>query len=260
MIFVLNIKQVAEIADLTTEAIRFYEKLGIIKPERNPENGYRNYTFNDVMAIMFCAQYQNMGFSLKEIDQTLKKEKPDLFLEKLKEKRDEYLRDIDQKQKAVGVMSAYIKELEVYEYNVGAFWFEKRPDIAVRPMINLKDKDNLKTWLSHTPMVRGCSYFPKDAEDKDSVISIFTNKTYAEEHKLPMDGCIILEERLCLCTILKLAKDEPFSMDKLEDALNYLRERGIEQEGIISGGILFKAFAEENAYRYFKVFIPIKTV
>lgn len=44
----MKINQVEELVGITKKNIRFYEDKGLISPERNLENGYRNYTLSDV--------------------------------------------------------------------------------------------------------------------------------------------------------------------------------------------------------------------
>ena len=40
----MNIKQAEELTGVSRQNIRFYEREGLLLPERNPENGYREYT------------------------------------------------------------------------------------------------------------------------------------------------------------------------------------------------------------------------
>ncbi len=44
----MKINQVEELVGITKKNIRFYEAQGLLCPERNPENGYREYTLRDV--------------------------------------------------------------------------------------------------------------------------------------------------------------------------------------------------------------------
>ena len=44
----MKINQVEELVGITKKNIRFYEDQGLLCPERNPENGYRDYTLRDV--------------------------------------------------------------------------------------------------------------------------------------------------------------------------------------------------------------------
>ena len=43
----MKINQVEELVGITKKNIRFYEEQGLVRPERNPENGYREYTLRD---------------------------------------------------------------------------------------------------------------------------------------------------------------------------------------------------------------------
>ncbi len=44
----MKINQVEELIGISKKNIRFYEEQNLIRPERNPENGYREYTVSDV--------------------------------------------------------------------------------------------------------------------------------------------------------------------------------------------------------------------
>lgn len=47
----LKINQVEELVGITRKNIRFYEAQGLLQPERNPENGYREYSLSDVAQL-----------------------------------------------------------------------------------------------------------------------------------------------------------------------------------------------------------------
>lgn len=49
------------------EALRLYERLGLISPRTNPDNRYRIYDAWDASKIAEIKHYQALGFSLKEI-------------------------------------------------------------------------------------------------------------------------------------------------------------------------------------------------
>jgi DNA-binding transcriptional MerR regulator len=44
----VKINQVEELVGITKKNIRFYEAQGLVRPERDPSNGYREYTLRDV--------------------------------------------------------------------------------------------------------------------------------------------------------------------------------------------------------------------
>ena len=42
----MNIKKAAEMFDLTTDTLRYYERVGVIPPVHRNESGYREYSTN----------------------------------------------------------------------------------------------------------------------------------------------------------------------------------------------------------------------
>lgn len=66
-----NIKEVAEKLNINANAIRFYEKKGLLKPVRD-ENDYRLFTPEDVGTLQMILLYRQMGFSVEAITEILK--------------------------------------------------------------------------------------------------------------------------------------------------------------------------------------------
>ena len=64
----MNIQEVETRTRLTRANIRFYEKEGLVTPERQ-ENGYRNYSQDDVEALLRIKLLRELGFSLQAVGQ-----------------------------------------------------------------------------------------------------------------------------------------------------------------------------------------------
>ena len=63
----LRIGEVARRAGVSVQAIRFYEKEGLLpEPERRP-SGYRAYPESVVRRLQFIRRAKDLGFSLREI-------------------------------------------------------------------------------------------------------------------------------------------------------------------------------------------------
>jgi len=63
----MQIGQIAKLAGVGVETIRFYERQGILpKPERKAASGYRQFKPDIVDRIRFIKKVQDLGFSLKE--------------------------------------------------------------------------------------------------------------------------------------------------------------------------------------------------
>lgn len=69
----MRIGELAEQTGMTRDAIRFYERIGLIKPERGPEgrHGYRRYDASSVRRLGLIKKGKALGFSLGEIQELL---------------------------------------------------------------------------------------------------------------------------------------------------------------------------------------------
>ena len=67
----MKIKELEQILDIPRATIRFYEKCGLINPERNSDNDYREYTDLDVSTLKRIVVLRKIGFSISDIESLL---------------------------------------------------------------------------------------------------------------------------------------------------------------------------------------------
>ncbi|MCB2082033.1 MAG: heavy metal-responsive transcriptional regulator [Rickettsiales bacterium] len=63
----LTIGKVAEACDVKIDTLRYYERVGLIEPERRTSSGYRVYHPECIRRVKFIKKTQGLGFSLEEI-------------------------------------------------------------------------------------------------------------------------------------------------------------------------------------------------
>lgn len=66
--------QFAKLANVTERTIRYYDKIGLLKPSFVMENGYRQYTEKDLLKLQRILSLKQLGFSLEEIYPMVMKE------------------------------------------------------------------------------------------------------------------------------------------------------------------------------------------
>lgn len=66
--------QFAKLANVTERTIRYYDKIGLLKPSFVMENGYRRYTQADLLKLQKIISLKHVGFSLEEIYPIVMKE------------------------------------------------------------------------------------------------------------------------------------------------------------------------------------------
>ena len=70
----VNINQAEQLTGVSKRNIRFYEKEGLLTPERNPKNGYRSYDEADIRRIQLIKMLRMVDMPLEEIKQVLEDE------------------------------------------------------------------------------------------------------------------------------------------------------------------------------------------
>ena len=67
----LSIGQLAKLANVSIDTIRFYEKAGLLAPHVRRPSGFREYSEPDLKQLRFIRRGRSLGFSLEEIGQLL---------------------------------------------------------------------------------------------------------------------------------------------------------------------------------------------
>jgi DNA-binding transcriptional MerR regulator len=62
-----KIGELSKFFHISVDSIRYYEKVGILNPVRNPENNYRFYTIEDFRRIALIRELLGLGFSTDQI-------------------------------------------------------------------------------------------------------------------------------------------------------------------------------------------------
>ena len=70
----LKIGELAQRTGISRDALRFYEKHGLITPTARTDSGYRLYSKSDVLRISFILSAKEVGFTLNEVHQLLELE------------------------------------------------------------------------------------------------------------------------------------------------------------------------------------------
>ncbi len=73
----------AKLANVTERTLRYYDKVGLLKPSFILENGYRQYSKEDLLQLQKILLLRNLGFSIEEIVPMLMNNKED-FIESLR--------------------------------------------------------------------------------------------------------------------------------------------------------------------------------
>ena len=96
----------------TTRALRFYEQLGLLVPQKRSEAGYRLYGEEAIVQITWIETLQSLGFSLGEIKSFLEDlEKAQNTSSKMEQIKEFYQEQLAETQKTIHKLQSLAMEL-----------------------------------------------------------------------------------------------------------------------------------------------------
>lgn len=107
----MKVSQLAKLANVTPETVRYYTREGLLIASKNPRNGYKIYDNIALKNLQFIVQARSLDFSLKDIRNILNNAKQGqspcplvrgLLIEKIQQTENE----IEQLQKKLALMQA----------------------------------------------------------------------------------------------------------------------------------------------------------
>ena len=121
----MNIGRASEISGLPPKTIRYYEEIGLVRPDRRA-NGYRDYSEEALANLQFVARARALGFGIEECRMLVSlyadKERASADVRRLAEV---HIAEIDRKITELRQMKATLGKL------VSACHGDQRPDCPI---------------------------------------------------------------------------------------------------------------------------------
>ena len=67
----MRTKELANIAGISVRTLHYYDTIGLLSPEIDRENGYRNYSDQDVSTLQQILFFRQLNFKLTQIKDIL---------------------------------------------------------------------------------------------------------------------------------------------------------------------------------------------
>ena len=63
----MQVHELATRAAVAPHIVRYYARLGLLRPTRNPRNKYKNFSQDDLLRLVFIRKAKWLGFTLGEV-------------------------------------------------------------------------------------------------------------------------------------------------------------------------------------------------
>ncbi|MDO4466085.1 MAG: MerR family transcriptional regulator [Bacillota bacterium] len=106
------INDVESIVGLTKKSIRYYEEHNLIHPQRNQDNGYREYNEEDIQRLKKIKFLRELGLSIKEMEQLFRNEYS------LKQCMEDRIHKIEQEERNYAKVKTYCSSIYESDMNI----------------------------------------------------------------------------------------------------------------------------------------------
>lgn len=260
-----SIGEVSDRLGISRDALRFYEKKGIIQPKKE-KNGYRTYTYDDIHKLSSIIFYRRLNFSLEDIYRILYHSSLPAYSTMIQEKIVQEKLEVEKHQQSL----IHLTHLKQLSKNVELCL--NRYDI--RPLRrHYKILDN--TFINQKGISDLCYLYEEysikqDAPSKINEYFVLAGHTAAvmKFHE-EVEDFPILQHNSCVYTII--ASSQPFADPQaMKHAANWAKTQGYSLVGTAYSGYLpgytFQQTANEKTNEptpdpvyYIELFLPIQT-
>lgn len=257
-----RIGEIAGFLDITPDTIRFYEKEGIIKPSKNPINGYREYSFEDITRLSDILFYRNVDFSIGDIRKIVNGVSSEEMLTMIREKEQEVKKSLSVYRKLLIKMQTWEKlHREALEFE-NKFEIRPMPTSYHKQTYGDKDAIDINQLTDSIPVSREDVYFVtlsfRGALPGKEVVHYFALDTeYWEglDVDFSVSDLVMENHPRCLFTVCKYQDD----FEKmLEPAMDYLKKNNLTSEGVVYGRQNVVTYDNENLVEHYRIYIPLE--
>ena len=140
---IFTIGEIAKLFNISTQTLRLYDRIGLLKPSLiNEETGYRYYSIDQFIKLECIKRCKVMGFSLDEIKELIGK---DTSIEAMLDLTEKQKVSIRQKIEELQLMEEKLNILENKINDTMKIGFNKMSIVENKERIFVKYKENLIT-------------------------------------------------------------------------------------------------------------------
>lgn len=256
-----SIGEVSDRLGISRDALRFYEKKGIIKPKKE-KNGYRAYTYDDIHKLSSILFYRRLNFSLEDIDRILSHSSLPSYSSIIQEKIAKEKQEVEKHRQSL-VHLAHLKQLSknvelcLNQYDIRPL--RRHYIIPNTSFIHEKEISDLCYRFQEYRIIKDCA-------EKSKEYTVLASHTAAVmDLQEELEDFSMLQHNRCVYTIIASSQPVPDSL-AITKAANWAREQGYHLTGAAYSchlpGYTFQNKSDEKTVEpvyYIELFLPLHT-
>jgi len=264
-----KIGDVAKILGISTDLVRYYEKKGVVSPEKGSNNNYRYYDTWDINFLIDCLWYKNFGFSIDQIadiESNSTYDSLDSCLERKAAEIEEMTRHYSMLQER---LLRQRETMKCVEGLLGKCEVAMCPDFIYylnRHNFEYESDSTLQTisrrWLKYMPFSTRYFECPADhSADSDDRYSwgFSLDNHYVEAFDVKYKAPVVhVESRKCIHSAFKSSGKNAFSPHRLDYMFKYAKQKGLSPAGNAFGHLVCSVLDNNRLTGFFEAWLPIE--
>ncbi|MCR4772032.1 MAG: MerR family transcriptional regulator [Oscillospiraceae bacterium] len=264
-----KIGDVSRILGISTDLLRYYEKKGVVKPQKDKNNDYRYYDTWDINFLIDCLWYKSFGFGISqiaymvtqcwhgdlvsltdekcdELESTIRRQ--ELLLEQLKKHRDDLARVKD-----CMYVCDIVPSPEIVSY-LNRFNSEYADSAELQRLSS--------QWLDYMPFAQRYFEIPQDGltgEGDDYAWGFSLSVKLADELGVPVKPPVVRRpSRMSIHSAFKSSGKNAFTPRHLDFMLEFAEKNGYTITDRAAGNLVCSVIDDDVLTGYFEVWLPIE--
>lgn len=259
-----SIGEVAKLFEVSTDTLRYYEKIGLLSSHKDRDNGYRYYYYDEIVLLMDILFFRNMEIPVKEINKIMTTmnigDIKNVLCRNQRIVEDRIQELIKLKRTITQAMNQY----KLCEELVGHFLFVPAPKFKYKLGSNqtedivamirkykkedwLNDSIQYTLFVSREELLQKCNFYSAQIglSVEEENLSILSRTEQSE--------LLSFDETEYLYTVIGTNYSDQRN-DMLDNALKYIKETGRAVTGPLIGRYI--ASEHRNGNDYYEIWIP----
>ncbi|WHY79051.1 MerR family transcriptional regulator [Neobacillus sp. WH10] len=252
---------------VSLDALRFYEKKGFLKPQKDNETGFRYYTYEDFGVFLSIKNYRQMGFQVKEIGSIFNGLELEDIISRCNNKIAEKNEAIKMLELETKLISEYVSLLKEFNIEDRQWFIETVETYYLLKHVHIDKGDLcenplLKKWLNFLPIVHQSLLILKDQYQSNNINESYwvmaIPESKMEEYQLPFDDSVLkIDMGECLNYLYKKDVNDPFSTLILNEPLEIIHKLGYTLNGDVLCRYVCETKHQDKTIENYVIMFPI---
>ena len=266
-----KIGDVSRILGISADLLRYYEKKGVVRPQKDQNNDYRYYDTWDINFLIDCLWFKHFGFGIPQVAYMVTDCYHGDLISLLDEKSDQMASEIRKQEQLLARLREYREAVERVKAGLGVCDIQDSPElICYLNRFNYSynytpEMQRLsRQWQEYMPFTQRYFEIPQEGlmgDGADFAWGFSLRTPYAEELDVQVKPPVKrLPSRRCIHSAFRSAGKNAFTPRHLSFLLDFAKEQELKIAGNAMGTLVCSVREEgsDDLTGYFEVWLPVE--